>query len=162
MERNLVLQGTEYYCFLQRFRSIWAYILIHPANLCDRVSEVTASPLYLTSCKPRSCGSHGQGSSQVLEMGVASSRAIASVWALVLLSRRKCRSSQRGDQLELPPFTKFPAYGKLLCRLTVLLQMLVHVSLADGPSSDNCLVGSVLTECSAHIQVIMVWWWNDP
>lgn len=59
-------------------------------------------------------------------------------------------------------FMKFPAYGKFLCRLTVLLQMLVHMSLADGPSSDNCLVGSVLTECSAvtcsDIQVIMVWW----
>lgn len=54
---------------------------------------------------PVPMGSHGQGSSHVLGTGVARSRAVAPVWALVLLSHRKCRMSQLSDQLELPPLT---------------------------------------------------------
>ena len=61
-------------------------------------------------------------SSHVLETGVASSRPIASVWALVSLSHLKCRASQLGGQLRLPPLHTQTEFHEVSCLWQILLQ----------------------------------------
>ena len=58
----------------------------------------------------------------MLETGVASSRPIASVWALVSLSHWKCRASQPGGQLGLPPLHTQTEFHEVSCLWQIPLQ----------------------------------------